>query len=89
MNRLPFSIENILKDTQGAGSILKMAPTSEALALAERMAGKSLILFPFVKSLTENPAKARKPRDSCHSVILEQLKSSKRRLGRGTIKKVG
>lgn len=38
MNRLPFSIENILKDTRGAGSILKMAPTSEALALAERMA---------------------------------------------------
>lgn len=40
MERHPFSIENILKDTRGAGSILKIAPTSEALALAERMAGK-------------------------------------------------
>lgn len=40
MDRHPFSIENILKDTRGAGSILKIAPTSEALALAERMAGK-------------------------------------------------
>jgi len=39
MERHPFSIENILKDTRGAGSILKIAPTSEALALAERMAG--------------------------------------------------
>ncbi|KAL9972340.1 hypothetical protein ACROYT_G018625 [Oculina patagonica] len=38
MERHPFSIENILKDTRGAGSILKIAPTSEALALAERMA---------------------------------------------------
>ena len=41
MDHHPFSIENILKDTRGAGSILKMAPTSEALALAERMAGKN------------------------------------------------
>lgn len=41
----PFSIENILKDTRGAGSILKIAPTSEALALAERMAGKIPLLF--------------------------------------------
>lgn len=39
MERHPFSIENILKDTRSAGSILKIAPTSEALALAERMAG--------------------------------------------------
>lgn len=38
MDRHPFSIENILKDTRGAGSILKISPTSEALALAERMA---------------------------------------------------
>ncbi|KAK2563184.1 Diencephalon/mesencephalon homeobox protein 1-B [Acropora cervicornis] len=33
-----FSIESILKDTRTAGNILKMAPTTEALALAERMA---------------------------------------------------
>ena len=45
MDRHPFSIENILKDTRGAGSILKIAPTSEALALAERMAGKIPLLF--------------------------------------------
>ncbi|XP_073253077.1 uncharacterized protein [Porites lutea] len=38
MDRHPFSIENILKDTRGASRILKIAPTSEALALAERMA---------------------------------------------------
>lgn len=38
MERHPFSIENILKDTRGSSSILKVAPTSEALALAERMA---------------------------------------------------
>lgn len=38
MERHPFSIESILKDTQGPSSILKVAPSSEALALAERMA---------------------------------------------------
>ncbi|XP_068702966.1 diencephalon/mesencephalon homeobox protein 1-B-like [Montipora foliosa] len=38
MDRHSFSIENILKDTRGSGNILKMTPTSEALALAERMA---------------------------------------------------
>lgn len=46
MERHPFSIENILKDTRGAGSILKIAPTSEALALAERMAGQSTSYCP-------------------------------------------
>lgn len=50
MERHPFSIENILKDTRSAGSILKIAPTSEALALAERMAGSSTLYCP----LTEN-----------------------------------
>ena len=50
MDRHPFSIENILKDTRGAGSILKIAPTSEALALAERMAGNILFFFFFLIS---------------------------------------
>lgn len=45
MDRHPFSIENILKDTRGAGGILKIAPTSEALALAERMAGRPLFYY--------------------------------------------
>ena len=43
MDRHPFSIENILKDTRGASRILKIAPTSEALALAERMAGNAYV----------------------------------------------
>ena len=60
MDRHPFSIENILKDTRGASRILKIAPTSEALALAERMAGNDCSL---VFSSNEKPLKFTLKRD--------------------------